>query len=162
MSALPETARGQAAPGPSASPSRRWGLVPVLLVGVYFGIVLTKGELVSWYRIQEMFRFQSFHMYGTIGSAVAVAALGLWILKMTGARTLDGSPAVIPEKPRGARWTRYWLGGTIFGLGWGILGACPGPIYTLLGAGVTTAAVALVSALAGTWVYAIVRPQLPH
>lgn len=124
-----------------------------LLLGLYFGVVLIKSEVVSWFRIQEMFRFQSFHMYGVIGTALAVAALSLQLLKRRG--------ITVPDKELG-KGTRYWLGGTIFGLGWGLAGACPGPIFALLGNGYGIAAVLLASAVLGTWAYAWLRPRLPH
>jgi uncharacterized protein len=140
-------------------------LAAYLLLGVYFGFVLMRGEVVSWFRIQEMFRFQSFHMYGIIGSAVGVAALSLWILRRLGARTLDGEPLLLLPKEWGSSplpGARYWIGGTLFGLGWGLVGACPGPIFALIGGGASVMMVALVSALAGTWAYALLRPHLPH
>ena len=130
--------------------------------GSALGILFVKSEVLSWYRIQEMFRFESFHMYGVIGSAVAVAALSVRALRWSGMRAFSGVEIRIDPKPRGRRSVRYWLGGTIFGLGWGLLGACPGPIYALIGAGVTVASVALLAALAGTWTYAWLKPHLPH
>jgi uncharacterized membrane protein YedE/YeeE len=133
-----------------------------LLAGIVFGVVITRAEVISWFRIQEMFRFQGFHMYGVIGSAVAVAALSVRALRWSGIRAFSGAEIRIEPKPRGRRSVRYWLGGTIFGLGWGLLGACPGPIYALIGAGVTVAVVALAAALAGTWTYARLQPRLPH
>ena len=151
--------RERVAPRPTA---RREHLAGYLLAGAAFGLVLTKGEVISWFRIQEMFRFQGFHMYGVIGSAVAVAALSVRALRWSGVRALSGAEIRIEPKPRGRRSVRYWVGGTIFGLGWGLLGACPGPIYALIGAGVTVAAAALLSALAGTWTYAWLEPHLPH
>lgn len=132
-----------------------------LALGVIFGIVLTKSEVISWFRIQEMFRFQSFHMYGVISSAIIVAAVGLQIIRRLGLRSLDGSAIVIPSKTMG-RGTRYWLGGTLFGLGWAFVGACPGPLLALVGNGVGVVGVALVSAVAGTWAYGLARPRLPH
>ena len=120
-------------------------------LGVLFGIVLTKSEVISWFRIQEMFRFQAFHMYGIIGSAVVVAAVSLQLIKRLGARSLDGQVIVVPPKAMG-RGTRYWLGGSLFGLGWALVGACPGPLFALIGSGVGVMAVTLVSALLGTWV----------
>ena len=132
-----------------------------LLIGSLFGIVLTKSEVVSWFRIQEMFRFQSLHMYGIIGSAVAVAALSIVLLRRTGARTLGGAPISIPSKELG-RGYRYWIGGLLFGVGWALTGACPGPLVALIGNGATVFAVTIVSALAGTWVYGYLRPHLPH
>jgi uncharacterized membrane protein YedE/YeeE len=148
--------------GPAKPAARRERLAGYLLVGVAFGVVITKGEVISWFRIQEMFRFQGFHMYGVIGSAVAVAALSVRALRWSGMRAFSGAEIRIEPKPRGRRSVRYWLGGTIFGLGWGLLGACPGPIYALIGAGVTVAVVALAAALAGTWTYARLQPRLPH
>jgi len=141
-------------------PARR-GFPAYLLLGVAFGILLVKSEVVSWWRIQEMFRFQSFHMYGIIGSAVAVAALSVAVLRRFHPRTLRGEPILIPPKSMG-KGVRYLAGGTIFGLGWGLLGACPGPMFALLGNGMTVMAVAIVSAVAGTWLYGVLRPRLPH
>lgn len=130
-------------------------------MGVFFGIVLIKSEVVSWFRIQEMFRFQAFHMYGIIGSAVVIAALSVQIIKRTGARTIRGEAIRIKDKP----WNKgvnQLLGGTIFGLGWGLLGACPGPIYALIGAGITPILVGLGGALLGALAYGLVQPKLPH
>lgn len=143
------------------TPRRPIGLGVYLLLGILFGIVLTKSEVISWYRIQEMFRFQSFHMYGVIGSAVLVAALSLQLIKRAGVRAVDGQPIVVPPKAMG-RGTRYWLGGTIFGLGWALVGACPGPLFALLGSGIGVAVVILLAALSGTWTYGALRPRLPH
>lgn len=131
------------------------------VLGNLFGLILTKAEVVSWFRIQEMFRFQSFHMYGVMGSAVAVAAVSIALLKRFDLRTLDGEPIVIPTRELGKGY-RYWIGGTLFGLGWALTGACPGPLFALFGSGVTVFAVAVASALAGTWVYGFFRPSLPH
>jgi len=136
-------------------------LVPYLLVGIYFGIIFTKSEVISWYRIQEMFRFQAFHMYGIIGSAVVVAAISVQIIKRKGIRSLDGSVISIPPKVLG-KGTRYWLGGMIFGLGWALTGACPGPMFALVGAGVPAMLVAILAAVAGTYTYGVLRPKLPH
>jgi uncharacterized membrane protein YedE/YeeE len=131
------------------------------VLGCLFGIVLTKSEVVSWFRIQEMFRFQSFHMYGVIGAAVAVAAASIGILRHFGVHTLTGEPISIPVKELGKGY-RYWIGGTIFGVGWALTGACPGPLFALVGSGASVFAVAVISALAGTWVYGYFRPFLPH
>ena len=145
-----------------ATPARKAeGLAIYLVLGVLFGIILTKSEVISWFRIQEMFRFQSFHMYGIIGSAVVVAAASVALIKRLGVTTLRGEPIAIPPKQWGTG-TRYWLGGTLFGLGWALLGACPGPIFALLGNGITVIAVALLAALAGTRAYGALRPRLPH
>lgn len=144
---------------------RETSALRVLLVyfalGVIFGVVLTKSEVISWFRIQEMFRFEAFHMYGIIGSAILVAALGIQVIKRAGLRALDGQPIVIPPKTLG-RGTRYWLGGTLFGVGWALVGACPGPLFALLGNGVGVIAVTILSAIAGTWSYGALRPRLPH
>ena len=131
------------------------------VLGCLFGTVLIKSEVVSWFRIQEMFRFDAFHMYGVLGSAVAVAALSIALLKRLGVRTLSGGPIAVPAKELG-RGYRYWIGGTIFGVGWALTGACPGPLFALLGSGVTVFAAAVASALLGTWVYGFLRPSLPH
>lgn len=137
------------------------GLLLYLALGVIFGVVLTKSEVISWFRIQEMFRFQAFHMYGIIGSAIVVAGLGLQLIKRLSLRSLDGQSIVVPAKAMG-RGTRYWFGGTLFGLGWALVGACPGPLFALLGNGVGVIAVALLSAIGGTWAYGALRPRLPH
>lgn len=131
------------------------------LLGGLFGTILIRAEVVSWFRIQEMFRFQAFHMYGVMGSAVAVAALSIAVLRWSGARTLSGDPIVIEPRELG-RGHRYWIGGTLFGLGWALTGACPGPLFALLGSGITVYAAAVSSALVGTWVYGWLRPSLPH
>lgn len=132
-----------------------------LFAGTLFGFVITKAEVISWFRIQEMFRFQAFHMYGVIGSAVVTAALGLQLIRRLGLRTLGGQPIVVPPKVMGSG-TRYWAGGILFGVGWGLVGACPGPLFALLGNGIGVIAVPLLSAVAGTWVYGALRPRLPH
>lgn len=145
----------------SPKPTRLSQLLPYLAIGVLFGIIATQSQIISWYRIQEMFRFHSFHMYGIILSAVIVAALSVRIIKARQARSLDGEAIEIPPKTLG-RGHRYWLGGTLFGLGWGLAGACPGPIFALIGNGVAGAVVLLSSSLLGTWAYAVIRPYLPH
>jgi uncharacterized membrane protein YedE/YeeE len=137
------------------------GLLAYLLLGIGFGIVLTKSEVVSWFRIQEMFRFQSPRMYEIIASAVAVAAASVAVIKKLGLKALSGEPITIPPKTLG-NGVRYALGGTIFGLGWALTGACPGPLFALVGSGVTVMIVSMISALAGTWLYGFLRPKLPH
>lgn len=132
-----------------------------LLAGVFFGVVATKSQIISWYRIQEMFLFDAFHMYGIIASAVAVAAWSIFLLERFGVHSLDRQPIQVPDKDMGSS-ARYWLGGTLFGLGWGLVGACPGPIFALLGNGFGVILVVLASAMAGTWTYAVLRPRLPH
>ncbi len=130
--------------------------------GTLLGVVLVKSEVLSWYRIQEMFRFQSAHMYLVIASALAVAALSVRLLRRLDLRDFDGEPIAIRRKAMTRRGTRYWMGGTVFGLGWSLLGACPGPIFALIGAGVTSMSVAMLSALAGTWLYGALQSRLPH
>jgi uncharacterized protein len=131
-------------------------------LGGYFGFVLLKAEVVSWYRIQEMFRFESFHMFGVIGSAIAVAALGRMLLARGGRSAAAGAAEGMP-----AGWRRYLYGGSLFGVGWALTGACPGPIAALVGGGVAGAGtlpylLVFVAALAGVWVYAQLQPRLPH
>ncbi|HKY61482.1 MAG TPA: DUF6691 family protein [Gemmatimonadota bacterium] len=128
--------------------------------GLLFGLVLVKSEAVSWFRIQEMFRFQSFHMYGILGSGVVTASTLIGLFRRLGVHSADGEEMRIEART----WQPYAnaLGGLTFGLGWGLLGACPGPIYALLGSGVTVMAVALASALAGAWTYGQLKPRLPH
>ncbi|MEM7415067.1 MAG: YeeE/YedE thiosulfate transporter family protein [Gemmatimonadota bacterium] len=141
---------------------RREPLWPYLLWGIVLGFVFTRAEVVSWFRIQEMFRFHSIHMYGIIGSAVAVGATGVALLKKFDAKTRTGTTPSFPEDRFRAPGTQYWVGGTAFGLGWGLLGACPGPIYVLIGNGMTVMFVALLSALAGVATYGALRGRLPH
>ena len=136
-------------------------LILCYVLGTVFGVVLVQGEIVSWFRIHEMFRFESFYMYGVIGSALAVAAASLFVIRRVGARALDGQPIAVPPKSMG-RGVRYIAGGTIFGLGWGVTGACPGPLVAQIGAGATVMIVAAAAAFAGTWTYGWLRPGLPH
>jgi hypothetical protein len=130
-------------------------------MGTFFGIVLVKSEVISWFRIQEMFRFQAFHMYGVIGSAVVVAAASLALLKGLRLRTPGGQEVAVPAKAMG-KGTRYWLGGTLFGFGWALTGACPGPLFALAGSGVGVVTAVLLAALSGMWVYGALRKHLPH
>jgi hypothetical protein len=136
-------------------------LVVYLLLGIAFGFVLSRSEVISWFRIQEMFRFQSFRMYGIIGSAVVTAAASVALIKRSGIKSVAGEHISIPAKPLGSG-IRYAVGGTIFGLGWALTGACPGPLFALIGNGLTVMIVAIVSALAGTWAYGWLRTRLPH
>ena len=128
-------------------------------LGVLFGIILTKSEVISWFRIQEMFRFQSFHMYGVIGSAIAVGLVSIQLIKRNHLKTINGEPIVIADKQFNHG---VWIGGLIFGFGWAITGACPGPIFAQLGSGSGAAAVLIAAALAGTWTYSALREKLPH
>jgi uncharacterized membrane protein YedE/YeeE len=139
----------------------RGALLIHLLLGVCFGITLTMSEVLSWFRIQEMFRFQSPRMYEIIASAIVVAAASAAIIKRSNAKAITGERITIPPKTMGTG-VRYALGGTIFGLGWALTGACPGPLFVLVGNGVTVMLAAIASALAGTWVYGLLRPRLPH
>jgi len=136
-------------------------VIAYLVLGLLFGTVLTQSQVISWFRIQEMFRFESFHMYGIIGSAVAVAALSLFLIRRLGLRTLSGEPIAVPPKVMG-KGHRYWIGGMVFGLGWALTGACPGPLIALVGSGTTVYLVAVASAVAGTWAYGVLRQKLPH
>ena len=136
-------------------------LAVYLLLGIAFGVVLTRSEVLSWFRIQEMFRFQSFRMYGIIGSAVVTAAVTLALLKRSGLKSLAGESISVPDKKLG-RGIRYILGGTIFGFGWALTGACPAPLFSLVGSGAPVMIVAVLSAIAGAWVYGWLRPKLPH
>ncbi len=136
-------------------------LIPYFLIGSVFGAVLLEAEAISWFRIQEMFRLDAFHMYGIIGSAVVVARLSLLVIRKLDVRSSDGQPLGLPPKVLGSG-VRYIAGGTIFGVGWGLTGACPGPIVALVGGGVPVMLVALASGIGGTYVYGFLRPRLPH
>ncbi len=131
-----------------------------LFVGIFFGIVLVKSEAVSWYRIYEMFKFQSFHMYGIIGSAVFLGILFLWVFRKFNVKSIEGDAIRLPPKERG--FTRYIVGGIIFGLGWALAGACPGPMYILLGTGVSSMFLVIAAATLGTFVYGVLKNKLPH
>ncbi|TAE32038.1 MAG: transporter [Cytophagales bacterium] len=130
-----------------------------LVLGVAFGVVFVKAEIISWFRIQEMFRLHSFHMYGVIGSAVLVGMVSVYLIKRLDIKTLDGETvSILPKKfDKGQIY-----GGLIFGLGWAVTGACPGPLFAQIGSGFGVVMVTLLSALAGTWVYGYFRPRLPH
>lgn len=131
-----------------------------LFTGVFFGIVLYKSEAASWYRIFEMFEFASFHMYGIIGSALALGAAGVAFIKKKNIKPLRGQKMKLDPKEPGFR--RYLYGGILFGLGWALAGACPGPMYVLAGAGYVPILVVLTSATLGTFVYGLLRNKLPH
>lgn len=130
-----------------------------LFLGIVFGIVLCKVQAVSWWRMQEMFRFDAFYMYGLFATAIPTGILSIWLIKKFRIKTIQGEPIVIPKKK--FNWG-YVIGGLLFGVGWAFSGACPGPLLALIGAGNTVVIVAFVSALAGTWVYSYLRPKLPH
>lgn len=131
-----------------------------LLVGFVFGIVLTKSEAVSWYRIYEMFQFQSFHMYGIITTAIITGVIGIQIIKRNNLKDINGQAIVIVDKENSN--ARYWIGGILFGLGWALVGACPGPIYILIGAGFWSIFIVLFGALLGTYLYGVFKDKLPH
>jgi len=134
-------------------------LLKYLILGIGFGIVLVKAEVISWFRIQEMFRLESFHMYGVIGTAVVVGAISVQIIKRFKIKSLSGETIKLEPKPFSKGQI---FGGLAFGFGWALTGACPGPIYAQIGSGVTVFIVTLLSALAGTWFYGLIREKLPH
>ena len=135
-------------------------LLKFLLTGILFGIVMTKSEAISWYRIQEMFRFQSFHMYGIIGSALAVGILITTFIKKFKMKSIDGKFIEFNNKDYSV--PRYLFGGIIFGLGWALSGACPGPMFTLVGNGFLVFIVVIISAMFGTFIYGVLKDKLPH
>lgn len=133
--------------------------IKFFFIGIYFGIVLTKAEVISWFRIQEMFHFQSIHMFGIIGSAIAVGATSVFLIKKFNLKSFGGEDIRLISK----EYHKGLLpGGIIFGLGWALTGACPGPMFALVGNGIGVMAVAIVAAIAGTFVYGLVRGKLPH
>lgn len=133
--------------------------IKYLIVGVLFGIVFVKAEIISWFRIQEMFRLQSFHMYGVIGSAVLTGMISVWLIKKFKVKTIYGEEIKIAPK----KFNKGQIyGGLIFGFGWAITGACPGPLFAQIGTGALAVTVTLVSAIFGTWVYGYFREKLPH
>lgn len=133
--------------------------IKYLVVGILFGIVFVKSEVVSWFRIQEMFRLQSFHMFGIIGSAVVVGIISVWLIKKFNIKTIYGEP--IQFHPKKFNKGQIY-GGLLFGFGWAVTGACPGPLFAQIGTGVTVISITLLSAIAGTWVYGLLREKLPH
>jgi uncharacterized membrane protein YedE/YeeE len=131
-----------------------------IFIGVLFGIIMTKSEAVSWFRIQEMFLFDSFHMYGIIGTAVVVGIIGIQLSKVFDIKAING--ADLKLNPKQFTVPRYIFGGTIFGLGWAMTGACPGPMFTLLGQGVWSIGIVILASVFGTYIYGVLRPRLPH
>lgn len=131
-----------------------------LVIGILFGIVMFKSEAASWFRIYEMFQFQSFHMYGIMGSALTLGVIGTFLIKKYRLKDVDGAP--ITFTPKDKSFSRYMYGGILFGLGWALAGSCPGPIYTLIGAGYLPILVVLLGALLGTYLYGYFRDKLPH
>ncbi|NNE32544.1 MAG: YeeE/YedE family protein [Winogradskyella sp.] len=134
--------------------------ITYLVVGIFFGIVMFKSEAASWFRIYEMFYFGSFHMYGIIGSALVLGVIGVQIIKRKNIKPLDGSKMSLNPKNKG--FSRYMYGGIIFGLGWALSGACPGPMYVLAGAGYVSILVVIFGALLGTFLYGLIKDKLPH
>jgi Predicted transporter component len=143
----------------SAQPQSKWQLLWYFLAGIVFGVLLVKSEVISWFRIQEMFRLQSFHMYGVIGSAVVTGMLSIWLIKKFNIKTIQGEPIHLRPKPFNKGQV---YGGLVFGVGWALTGACPGPLFALAGSGVTVIIITILSAIAGTWVYGRLRDRLPH
>lgn len=142
------------------STSKPWyDYLKYTLVGIIFGIVFVKAEIISWFRIQEMFRFQSFFMYGVIGTAVIVGMISVQIIKRFNIKTLEGEKVVF--QPKTFSWGQIY-GGLIFGLGWALTGACPGPLFAQIGSGFSVVIITLFSAIAGTWVYGYLKEHLPH
>ncbi|MEJ7693369.1 DUF6691 family protein [Daejeonella sp.] len=133
--------------------------IKFMFVGILFGIVFVKAEIISWFRIQEMFRMQSFHMYGIIGSAVIVGMISVLIIKKFDIRTLSGDKIIFRDKifSKGQIY-----GGLLFGLGWAVTGACPGPLFAQIGTGATVVIITFLSALGGTWTYGYLKERLPH
>ena len=131
-----------------------------LAVGMLFGITMFKSEAASWFRIYEMFQFDAFHMYGIIGSALAIGVIFTQVLKRGKLTSLFGTPLYFDDKNKS--FARYLIGGSIFGLGWALAGACPGPLFTLLGAWFLPILVVIVAALFGTFVYGLLQNKLPH
>ncbi len=131
-----------------------------LLVGVFFGILMFKSEAASWFRIYEMFQFGSFHMYGIMGSALFIGVIGVQIIKRKNLKPLGGGEMSL--KPKEKSIARYLIGGILFGLGWALAGACPGPMYVLAGSGYLSILIVIVGAIAGTFLYGLLRKKLPH
>ncbi|MGB1270185.1 MAG: DUF6691 family protein [Flavobacteriaceae bacterium] len=131
-----------------------------IFIGIFFGVLLIKSEAASWFRIYEMFQFQSFHMYGIIGSAVGLGVLSVGLLKRFNAKNIMGNQIIFSNKDRSL--FRYLIGGILFGLGWALSGACPGPMFTLFGAGFLPILISIIGALLGTWAYGLLKDKLPH
>jgi uncharacterized membrane protein YedE/YeeE len=136
-----------------------WYYLKYLTVGIFFGIILVKSEVISWFRIQEMFRLQSFHMYGIIGSAVVVGIVSVAIIKKFKIKTINGDPVFFYSRPFSLGQI---YGGILFGFGWALTGACPGPLFAQIGAGTSVVMITLLSAIAGVWVYGWIQEKLPH
>ena len=131
-----------------------------IVLGIVFGVTMYKAETASWFRIYEMFNFQSFHMYGFIGSALIIGLIGIQLMKKYGTKDIDGNKINIQPKTKSI--VRYLIGGIFFGLGWALVGACPGPIFVLVGAGLYPMLIVILGALAGTYLYGVIKDKLPH
>lgn len=131
-----------------------------IITGLVFGVIMAKSEAISWYRIQEMFRFQSFHMYGIIGTAVILGVLAVFVIKKFRMKDTQGNPITFQDKDKS--WPRYIIGGSIFGLGWALTGACPGPMFVNIGHGYWAMIIVVIGALLGTYIYGIIKDKLPH
>ena len=151
--------RGRGAPEGARSSEP---LIVYFLLGIYLGVIFIKSEVASWFRIQEMFHFHSVHMYGVIGGAVAVGVVSVTLMKRRGARTVRGEAIAFPSGAETRPSKQHVLGGLAFGLGWGLIGACPGPLFALLGSGIPIMGVGLLAALAGAWFYGLLKSRLPH
>ena len=134
--------------------------IKFILAGILFGIIMSKSEAISWYRMQEMFRFQSFHMYGFIGTAVLLGSLAVYLIKRFSLKDYSGKAIVFQDKDKS--FPRYIIGGTIFGLGWALTGACPGPMFVNIGYGYLSMVIVILGALAGTYLYGGIKDKLPH
>jgi uncharacterized membrane protein YedE/YeeE len=136
-----------------------WSNLKFTVAGIFFGIILIKSEVISWFRIQEMFRLQSFHMFGVIGSAIAVGIISVFLIKKFNIKSIDGETIRLDKK----QFNKGQIyGGLLFGFGWALTGACPGPLFAQIGSGATVVIVTLFFAIAGTWVYGLLREKLPH
>ena len=137
-------------------------LIVYFLLGIYLGVIFIKSEVASWFRIQEMFYFDSIHMYAIIGCAVGVGVVSVFLMKRFGVRTLRGEPIAFPSGMDVRPSKQHVFGGLAFGVGWGFIGACPGPLFALIGAGIPVMTVGLLAALAGAWTYGLLKSRLPH
>ncbi len=149
-------------PAAHEEPGTSEPLFVYFLLGLYLGVIFIKSEVASWFRIQEMFHFDALHMYGVIGAAVGVGALSVFVMKRRRARTVRGEEIAFPSGAEIVPTKQHVFGGLAFGLGWGLIGACPGPLFALVGSGVPVMLVGLVSAMAGAWGYGLLKPYLPH
>ena len=136
-----------------------WSYIKYLVLGIVFGVILVKAEVISWFRIQEMFRLQSFHMYGVIGSAIVTGIISVQLIKRFNIKSMNGENIILPQK----KFNKGQVyGGLLFGFGWALTGACPGPMFAQIGTGAFVVFAALLSAIAGTWVYGLIKDRLPH